>query len=112
MFSKASVRVRKRLFLCFQALEKRNKLRKRLGKNQIVPQAQTDLEIEAERIQSSPKERPISYDIFKVEKRKDAVVVGDAEQTVETKDEQIVRGDANTVGVQKAGGDAAMCEYL
>ena len=93
-------------------MAKRNKLRKKLGKNQIVPQAQTDLEIEAERIQSSPKEKPISYDIFTVEKRKDAVVVGDAEQTAEAKDEQVGGGDVNTGGVEKAGGDAAMCKYL
>ena len=77
-----------------------------------MPQAQTDLEIEAERIQSPPKERATSYDIFTVEKRKDAVVVGDAEQTVEAKNEQVVGGEVNTGGVEKAGGDAAMCEYL
>ena len=93
-------------------MEKRNKLRKRLGKNQIVPQAQTDLEIEAERIQSSPKERHTSYDIFTVEKGKDAVAVGDTRQTAEAKDEQVVGGDVTTGGVEKAGGDAAMCEYL
>ena len=93
-------------------MAKRNKLRKRLGKNQIVPQAQTDLEIETERIQSSPKEKPTSYDIFTVEKRKDAVIVGDAEQTDEAKDEQVVRGDVNTGGVEKAGGDGALCKYL
>ena len=93
----------------FQALEKRNKLRKRLGKNQVVPQAQTDLDIKAERIQSSPKERPTSYDIFTLEKRKDDIGVGDKEQT----DERIVGGDVNSGSVEeKAGGDAAICEYL
>ena len=90
-------------------MEKRNNLRKRLGKNQIEPQAQTDLDIKAERIQSSPKERQTSYDIFTVEKRKGDIGLGDKEQT----DERIVRGDVNTVGVEeKAGGDAAICEYL
>ena len=77
-----------------------------------MPQTQTDLEIEAERIQSPPKEIPNSYDIFTVEKRKDAVVLADSEQTAEAKDDQVVRGDVNTGGVEKAGGDAAICEYL
>ena len=90
-------------------MEKRNKLRKRLGKNQIVPQAQTDLDIETERIQSSPKERPTSFDIFTVEKKKYDIGVGDKEQT----DERIVVGDVNTGSVEeKAGGDAPICEYL
>ena len=40
------------------------------------------------------------------------MIVGDAEQTDEAKDEQVVGGDVNTGGVEKAGGDAAMCEYL
>ena len=95
-----------------QALEKRNKLRKRLGKNQIVPQAQTDLDITTERIQSSPKERPTSFDIFTVGKQKDGVDVGHTEQTTEVKEEQVVGGDVNAGDVEKAGGDAEMCEYL
>ena len=101
------------MFCILQALEKRNKLRKRLGKNQIVPQAQTDLNIKEEQIQSSPKERPTSIDIFTVEKKKDDLVVGDTKQTAEAKDERIVRGDVNTGSLEeKAGGDAAICEYL
>ena len=97
------------MFCIFQALEKRNKLRKKLDKNQIVPQAQTDLDIKTERIQSSPKERPTSFDIFTVQKKKDDIGVGDKEQT----DERIVGGDVNTGCVEeKAGGDVAICEYL
>ena len=93
-------------------MEKRNKLRQKLGKNKIVPRAQTDLDIKAELIQSPPKQRPTSFDIFTVENKKDEVVVEDKEQTAETKDERVVGGDVNTGDVEKAGGDAAICEYL
>ena len=66
----------------------------------------------AERIQSPPKQRPTSFDIFTVENKKDEVVVEDKEQTAETKDERVVGGDVNTSDVEKAGGDVAICEYL
>ena len=77
-----------------------------------MPQAQTHLDIKAERIQSSPKQRPTSFDIFSVENKNDEVVVEDKEQTAETKDERVVGGDVNAGDVEKAGGDAAICEFL
>ena len=77
-----------------------------------MPQAQTTLDIKAECIQSPPKQRPTSFDIFTVENKKDEFVVEDKVQTAETKDVRVVGGSVNYGDVEKAGGDAAICEYL
>ena len=89
----------------FQALDKRNQLRQKLGKNKIAPQAQTDLDIKAEQIESTRKESSTSWDIFTVEEKKDEV------EAVDTAEENV--GDnVSTGGIEKAGGDAALCELV
>ena len=108
----------------FQALDKRNQLRQKLGKNKIAPQAQTDLDIKAEQIESTRKESPTSWDIFTVEEKKHEEVAVDTAQNVKTKSEENVGNNVSTGGIEnvgdsvstgeidKAGGDAAMCELI
>ena len=106
-----------KLFFCiFKALEERNKLRKKVGKNKIAPQAQTDLDVKiekTERIETVRKESPTSWDIFTVEK-KDEIVAGDIKQReAELKSEQSVGGDSTTRSLEeKAGGDTALCKFI
>ena len=107
-----------KLVLCiFKALEERNKLRKKVGKNKIAPQAQTDLDVKiekTERIETDRKESPTSWDIFTVEKKEDEIVTGDTEQReAELKSKQSVGGDSNTRSLEeKAVGDTALCEFV
>ena len=96
----------------FQALDKRNQLRQKLGKNKIAPQAQTDLDIKAEQIESTRKESPTSWDIFTVEEKKQEEVAVDTAEKVESKSEEIVGGSVSIGEIQKAGGDAALCELI
>ena len=106
-----------KLFFCiFKALEERNKLRKKVGKNKIAPQAQTDLDVKiekTERIETVRKESPTSWDIFTVEK-KDEIVAGDIEEKeAELKSKQSVGSDSTTRSLEeKAGGDTALCKFI
>ena len=94
-----------------QALEERNKLRKKLGKNKILPQAQTSIDIKTKQVQSKPKESPDSWDIFTVEKKREEIIV-DGEEIIG--DEGKVEGDGDKIvgDGEKAGGDAAMCKLI
>ena len=93
-------------FVCcvLQALEERNNLRKKLGKNKIVPQAPTDLDVKIEREETAPKGSPTSWDIFTVEKKKEEIVVEDKEKTSKATSQE------NAGSNEKAGGDASLCE--
>ena len=96
----------------FQALDKRNQLRQKLGQNKIAPQAQTDLEIKAEQIVSTRKESPTSWDIFTVEEKKHEEVAVDTSKMAESKSEENVGDNVSTGGIEKVGGDAALCELI
>ena len=94
------------IFVCcvLQALEERNKLRKKVGKNKILPQAPTDLEIKTERVETAPKGSPTSWDIFTVKKKIDENAVEDKEKTTKATSHENAGSD------EKAGGDAALCK--
>ena len=105
-------------------MDKRNQLRQKLGKNKIVPQAQTDLDIKAEQVESTRKESPTSWDIFTVEEKKHEEVAVVTDEKVEPKSEDNVGDNVSTGGIEKvednvstgeidkAGGDAALCELI
>ena len=105
-------------------MDKRNQLRQKLGKNKIAPQAQTDLDIKAEQIESIRKESPTSWDIFTVEEKKHEEVAVVTAEKVEPKSEENVGDNVSTGGIEKvednvstgeidkAGGDAALCELI
>ena len=105
------------MYLCFQALKARNKLRKKVGKNKIVPQAQTDLAIETERVLSPRKESPTSWEIFTVEKKEGEIVTECKEQTDQSNGDHSVGADVNIGSLEKsrlvdnAGGDAALQDF-
>ena len=96
-----------------QALKERNKLRKKLGKNKILPQAPTDLDIKTERVETRPKGSPTSWDIFTVEKKKDALAVEDKQQTSKATSLENV-GSAGKAGRDEnaGGGDASLCKLM
>ena len=100
------------LFVCcvLQALEERIKLRKKLGKNKILPQASTDLDIKTERVERVPKGNPTSWDIFTVEKKKDEIVVEDKEKTTKATNQENAASSGYAGSDEKAEGDAALCK--